>query len=70
MNHKEKLTYLVEVKSKKDIAERLGVTTATILNKRKGNTPITMSEKIAIDILYDNHKHAEELIAEAEKLTK
>lgn len=67
MNHKEKLIYLVDQKSPKDIASKLGVTTATILNKRKGHTPINTSEGLLIDILYQNHKDAELIMLEARR---
>jgi hypothetical protein len=74
MKHIEKLEYLVNKTKPRDIADKLGLTTTSILNKRKGNTPITMSEGIIIDILYTNRKRAEEIIAkaqeEARKLTQ
>jgi hypothetical protein len=70
MTHIEKLEYLVHKTKPRDIASKLGLTTTSILNKRKGNTPITMAEGMLLDILYQNHKQAEQIIAEAKELAR
>lgn len=67
MTHIEKLNYLVHKTKPRDIASKLGLTTTSILNKRKGDSQITISEGVLIDILYTNHKRAEEIIAEAQE---